>query len=182
MKEKIIVLFPGRNYPVECPTLYYARQVALSKGYKCVSIYYSDISKDRSIELTSLADVLEREVNKQLEGINWSLYSEIIFISKSIGTVIAGRYAKKNNIQVKNIYLTPLEETMDYMREDNSIAIIGEDDEYINFNYLYDYCKRNDITIYSFKGVGHSFNDKIHIDKSISILNDIVKIYGQYIL
>ena len=182
MEEKLIVLFPGRNYPVECPTLYYARQVALIKGYKCISIHYSDISKDRSIELSSLADILESEVNNQLEQIDWSTYRDIIFVSKSIGTVIAGRYAQKNNLQVKNIYLTPLKETMNYMWSDNSIVVIGEDDEYINFNYLFDYCKKNNIIIYPFKGVGHSFNDKVHIDKSISILNDIVNIYKQYII
>ncbi len=181
MKEKVIVLFPGRNYPVECPTLYYARQVAISRGYECITLRYSDISKDRNIDLGILADRLEDEVNEQLSTINWNEYNEIIFVSKSIGTVIAGRYQNENDIHVKNIYLTPLKETMNYMNANNSVVVIGEDDEYIDFKYLYDYCNKNNIIINSFEGVGHSFNDKLHIERSISILNDIVKIYEQYI-
>ena len=65
-------------------------------------------------------------------------YDEILFVSKSLGTVSAGWLAdaleKEKRVKpgtIRHIFMTPLEQTFPYMRKENCIVISGELDHYL---------------------------------------------------
>ena len=75
-------------------------------------------------------------------------YDEILFVSKSLGTVSAGWLAdaleKEKRVKpgtIRHIFMTPLEQTFPYMRKENCIVISGELDHYLERKKLKKFCK-----------------------------------------
>lgn len=67
------------------------------------------------------------QTEQALQDIDWNSYGSILFISKSIGTVIASAYASRHNIKGKSILFTPLTGTFSFARP-GSIAFHGTAD------------------------------------------------------
>ena len=67
------------------------------------------------------------QTEQALQDIDWNSYGSILFISKSIGTVIASAYASRHNIKGKSILFTPLTDTFPFARP-GSIAFHGTAD------------------------------------------------------
>ena len=82
MKRKnLVVLFPGKGYVVTCPLLYYAYLKYERRGYECVSISYGDYNNINDARNNVLI---------QINKLDLSSYDDIIFLSKSMGTIVAG--------------------------------------------------------------------------------------------
>ena len=50
-------------------------------------------------------DVLYQQAEKLLETIDFSKYENVLFISKSVGTVISSAYAQKHKIGASRSYI-----------------------------------------------------------------------------
>ena len=114
-KNKLAVFFPGIGYHCDKPLLYYSRKLAAEAGYETAltldySLAGSDITgniRGNREKMQQAFSYLYEQAVKQLSSVNWQDYDEIIFISKSIGTVIASAYARKENISCRQILYTP---------------------------------------------------------------------------
>ena len=108
MKEKLVIIFPGIGYHCDKPLLYYAKKLAKEHGYEeIVSLKYSYIGKNirgNEKKMQEACDILYQQAEKQLELIDFSKYAEVVFISKSVGTVISSSYAQKYKIKCKQIF------------------------------------------------------------------------------
>lgn len=99
MEEKtmIVVFFPGIGYHCDKPLLYYSRKLAQESGYeKIVSLSYSYDGKNirgNEQKMQEAFDSLYEQAGNDLAAIDFTQYSEILFVSKSIGTVIASAYS-----------------------------------------------------------------------------------------
>ena len=49
-ENKLLVVFPGANYSVDSPLLYYARFKFHTKGYKEITINYGELIKSNSLQ------------------------------------------------------------------------------------------------------------------------------------
>ena len=112
---KAVVLFPGIGYTADRPLLYYARKLAERQGYdRTVSVQYvyrgGNIRGNQEKMREAFAE-LYRQAEAALSEISWEDCSGILFISKSIGTVIAAAYAQSHGIKAKHLLYTPLAET-----------------------------------------------------------------------
>ena len=91
--KKIAVIFPGIGYTAQKPLLYYTASAAQDEGYQLLKLDYGeDIHTFRGRKEEELKPLIEKaqvRVKKQLEVIDWGQYEQILFLSKSIGTVIA---------------------------------------------------------------------------------------------
>ena len=100
-KNKLAVFFPGIGYHCDKPLLYYSRKLVAEAGYETAltldySLAGSDITgniRGNREKMQQAFSYLYEQAVKQLSSVNWQDYDEIIFISKSIGTVIASAYA-----------------------------------------------------------------------------------------
>lgn len=112
--SKIAVLFPGIGYTCERPLLYYAGKLAQSHGYQVISVPYGNFAsgikgnpeKMKAAFLSALG-----QCEEILKNISWENYSDILFISKSVGTVVAAAYRKQKRLPARSISFTPVEET-----------------------------------------------------------------------
>lgn len=176
--KKLIVLFPGVNYSVDMPLLYYAGFTYEVRGYKSVGVSYGNSFDEKQEFERSLVNA-KQIVLEQLQQIDFSIYSDVVFVSKSIGTVMAGWIQHTMGIKVRNIYLTPLQETLEYMTKEQSIiaAVAGTRDKYIKAEKLKQHCEKESIKLHLIDGVGHRLEVFGDMNKNIEILKEVVDLY-----
>lgn len=176
--KKIVVLFPGANYSTDCPLLYYAGFKFEVRGYEKVAISYECILKqDKSFE-EFMEDIKNLSLT-QLQRFDLSKYDDIVFISKSLGTVVAGWIEEKLCIKVRHIYLTPIKETLSYIQHEKNIitVVAGTKDKQLSSDILKEHCLKENICLKLIDGVGHRLEVWGDMNKNIEILREIVDIY-----
>ncbi|WP_438349959.1 alpha/beta hydrolase [Paenibacillus sp. FA6] len=124
--RKLVVLFPGRNYSCELPLLYYAGNTALQLDYDLLILEYGYQAARMSLDLNDLPKVID-ECFESIKIIA-NNYDQVIFISKSLGTIIAGEVHRRLQVQINHIFLTPLVETIEFINTTNGIVIFGSKD------------------------------------------------------
>lgn len=176
--KKMVVIFPGENYSADCPLLYYAGFKFEVRGYEKVIISYKNmLEQDKSFE-ECMEDIKEYAF-KQLKDFNLSEYEDIVFVSKSLGTVVAGWVEEKLCVEARHIYLTPVRETLPYIQSGkNIIAVVaGTKDKQLNADTLKDHCKLENIYLKQIDGAGHRLEIWGDMEKNIDIIKEVVAIY-----
>lgn len=114
---KLVVCFPGIGYHCDKPLLYYGRRVAESIGYKEYKNveYVNRIGnvKGDPVKMQAAFEDLYGQTEEILKDIDFSGYDSILFLSKSVGTIIATTYAERHKIPCRHVLYTPLEATFD---------------------------------------------------------------------
>ena len=96
---EIAVHFPGIGYHCDKPLLYYSRNCACELGYKDYKnvsyTYNAGNIRGNEKKMKDAYEALLSQTEAALTDIYWSGYDDALFISKSIGTIIAASYAEK---------------------------------------------------------------------------------------
>jgi len=166
--KKLVIVFPGIGYTVDKPLLYYALDVAYELGYQaCRKVSYTlrDTVKihDTAREIREGRSDIYSQVEKQLSDIDWGQYDEVLFVSKSIGTVMATAYANLHKLKkIKHVLYTPLKDTFDFKPE-NAIAFIGTADGCSAYREIVELSEAVGIAVELYEACNHS----LETDKSI---------------
>ena len=181
MSKNLVVLFPGVRYSVDCPLLYYADLCYSLRGYevKAINSYEVDVADGLS-DLNTYAALAEKNVMKQLQHVEWNSYENIVFASKSIGTVIALWLEDKLQLErVRHILLTPLNQTIPFMKRERRYQCIvtGTDDHFVDWKELVELCQTRNYPLTVIEGVGHRLETEDDFMENLNILNQIVKLY-----
>ena len=158
--SKIAVYFPGIGYHCDKPLLYYSRNIACELGYKDyrnVSYTYNAGNiRGNEKKMKEAYEALFSQVEDRLADIDWSAYDDVLFVSKSIGTIIAASYAKKHELEnARHILYTPLAQTF-LFAPDNALAFIGTADPWSDTDEIIRLSNANHIPIYVYEGCNHS--------------------------
>ncbi len=131
---KLAVIFPGIGYHKDKPLLYYSSKIAQNAGFETRYIEYHDMPQKirGNIEMMKkAAELAYTQAKEQLSDIVFSDYDDVLFIGKSIGTVVLARYVTSNGINARQIWYTPVEATFSFGIHD-AIAFRGDDDPWSN--------------------------------------------------
>lgn len=157
--KKLIIIFPGIGYHCDKPLLYYSRAVARECGYEeCVNLTYSyDGGNIRGNEqkMQMAFEALYAQAEKRLAQVEFGQYEDILFVSKSVGTIIASAYAKKHGINCRHVLYTPLAQTFSFAPE-RGITFIGTKDPWSNVDEVMSLSRKNNTPIYVYDGTNHS--------------------------
>lgn len=179
--NKLAIFFPGIGYHCDKPLLYYSRKLADEAGYKSIlTLDYSlagsnitgNIRGDKEKMLQAFSYLYEQAA-KQLSSINWQDYDEIIFISKSIGTVIASAFAQHEKISCRQILYTPLCETYDFHPQ-NAIAFLGTSDPWSDIEKVTDISGEQKIPLFLYPDANHSLETEDTL-RNIKTLQDVME-------
>lgn len=115
--KKLAVIFPGIGYHTDKPLLFYSKKLAKQYGYEVVEVPYKDLFKnvtdpEKKLEAAFLSAFAQTE--EILQNVPFEEYETILFISKSIGTVVASAYAQKYGLKARQILYTPVEATFSF--------------------------------------------------------------------
>lgn len=180
---KIAVFFPGIGYHCDKPLLYYSRKIAIQLGYdKVVTLSYSydggDVFNNKE-KMKEAFEVLYKQAENALQDIAFEEYEEVLFVSKSVGTIIASQYAAGKNINCKHILYTPLEYTFGYPHQD-AIAFIGTADLWSNVDDVIGLAKKQNVQIFSYEGLNHSL-EKDDVQENLHVLVDVMDKTAEYL-
>ena len=181
--DKIAVVFPGVGYTKDRPLLYYAGKLAVKKGYELIHMDFSGIDwskeklKDRNFMRETVLECLRRTKEK-IGGINPQ--TEPVFISKSIGTVVATAYASQNGLNAKHICFSPLEEIGDYISKESGILFYADADPFADYKAIEKIRDKKNLTAYDIQGGNHSLETG-DVIKDIKNLNEIMTVVDKFL-
>ncbi len=199
--SKIAVYFPGVGYHCDKPLLYYSRDIACEAGYdKYVNVDYKySCGKIRGDEakIYETYRVLYDMAVDILKDIDWDEYDDILFVSKSIGTVIAVTYAGKMIKRgVRHILYTPLKYTFyaaggcdlrsgeaissSFSDPLDAVAFIGKNDPWSNVPEVVNMAGEAGVAIYTYEDANHSLETSDTLT-NIGIIDDVMRKSRDYI-
>lgn len=182
--KKLAIYFPGIGYHCDKPLLYYSRALALQLGYeeyRSLSYTFDGTNlRGNEEKMREAFECLYGQAVAGLEDIDWKEYDDILFVSKSIGTVISTAMAHKKQIMCRQILLTPLEQTYQFPVKDG-IAFIGTCDPWSRLDIVKENSAGQDVPLYFYEGANHSLETGDTFE-NITILKDVLKKEKEYII
>lgn len=183
--NRIAVFFPGIGYHCDKPLLYFSRDIGYEQGYeKYINVQYSfkaENIRGNQEKMVQAFEALYGQAEEVLQDIDWNSYDDILFVSKSIGTIIATAYADRHKIEdVKQVLYTPLVQTFDFELQ-NAIAFIGTNDAWSDVNEIVRLAHEKQIPIEVYDNCNHSLECDDTL-LNIEFLADIIRKTKDFIL
>lgn len=181
--KKIACLFPGIGYTCDKPLLYYSWKLLRGLDWEVVPVPYGgfpDKVKGNPEKMQQCADMALEQAENILREIDWQEYEEILFIGKSVGTVVCAAYAKRHGLRCRQILFTPVEATFGFA-DKNAIVFHGTGDPWADTKAIRESCKRLNLPLYETEGANHSLETG-DIDKDIKEMRKVMKTVRAYIL
>ena len=170
------VLFPGIGYHIDKPLLYYSAKLARARGCDLLAVQYPALPTG----LRGHAEKIEQTVQtalsaaeEQLTTIDWTAYDRVFFLSKSIGTAIAARYAVQHNIHPRQVYYTPIEQALPYL-DPTGIAFHGTANPWARTELITEGCRRLGVPLHLTENADHSMETG-DVLRDITILHTILE-------
>ena len=123
-----VVLFPGDHYRCDAPLLYYARMVSLQRGADVLCLEYGHQVARVALRGGQDMDQIACESAQAVQRFVRDSHRRLVFISKSLGTWVAGAVARRCRLSVTHIFLTPVSGAIQAMIQDGGTVIVGKDD------------------------------------------------------
>lgn len=174
--RRLAVIFPGIGYTCEKPLLYYSEHLAKQGGYEIIRVNYSDFPKNvkgDSKKMKESFDLALEQTKEILKDVEWDAYKEILFLSKSIGTVVSSYYAKERQLNVKNILFTPLKETFQFAKMP-CVIFHGTADPWAKTEEIQRLAKMHQIPIDVAEGANHSLETG-NVSRDVEILRNVIQ-------
>lgn len=182
--KKIAVFFPGLGYSTERPLLYYTKKMLIGYGYEIVELNYAtridaDITKEirdnllnpktvKNVVLKYVGEAI-RFLEDQLEkgsyikkqstakgAVCFEGYDRVMFVSKSIGSVVDAFFCSKYGIRAEHIFYTPLEQAFQLVKNIDGLAFSGLADPVAKADAVREICGHHNIEFYSVAEGNHS--------------------------
>lgn len=189
--KKLAVFFPGIGYTVDRPLLYYSQKIAKEYEYDIKLLPYNGFpdgvrgNKDKMLESFNIALNAAKEM---LSDTNMDMYDEVLFVAKSVGTVVATKIAEelysKDVVweeKLRLVLYTPLEATFKF-EVHKAIAFTGTADPWVGgeASTIAKICHSKGIKCISFEGANHSLETG-DLTRDMEYLSQIIRLTKQYI-
>lgn len=161
-QDGLAVIFPGIGYTCDRSLLYYTAVMMKELGYKVVPVPYTGFPKNvkgDAQKMRQCYDIALGQAREVLRDINFDDYKDILFIGKSVGTMVALAIAKEFDLKARSVLYTPLVETFDLLPEDTSeqiIAFHGTSDPWAKTPEIIAACERRGIPLHLVEQANHS--------------------------
>lgn len=165
------------------PTLHYARKAALLSGCDVLSLTYGVPTSLLDFSEDNIYKTLIEECFLAISKVTVSAYEKIIFISKSIGNLIAIDVDRLYfNSLVTHVFYTPVETFIEKIPAQNCVVFTGDRDKFFRAESVAKLKALSHVTVYSYPHAVHSLEVNDDIAESLNILGDVTKKLESYIL
>lgn len=170
--NQLAVLFPGANYPCKAPLLDFTAQVALQKGFDVLMLEYG-FQTNRSTEVNDKVGSSLNEMMPVLESYVAD-YQQTVFVSKSIGTVIAGDVSSRLGTIDTQVFLTPVRTTIAYIcAARRSLVIVGDRDNLFTKEDIQRISGKHNTAVHVVPNADHALRVAGDYSASLSILSNV---------
>lgn len=167
MGKRIVFSFPGKRGE-EIPLLYFGAKHYVDRDYEKVYIQHPASGN-------GLEEVYEN-AKAILRSYDFSEYEDIVFVGKSMGTVVACKLKAELQIDARLVLFTPLNDTLPYINSDNRVvlAAMGDNDRFLDWEVLREHCEKENVPYYIEPGVGHSMEVKEDLARNLQIISNVI--------
>lgn len=182
----LVVLLQGIGYTYDMPLLYFSKKLAMEKGYDVLPVEYGAVKVGIKLKLDNKKEI-GILIEESCELIKMALsdkYKKIIFIGKSIGTVVQRTMEinlKDYNGEIVNVYLTPINKTCELGIQKGSLVVCGTKDPFITCENREKLMCRDDIKYIEIKDANHSLMIECDVETSVKALEEVLCIIKQFI-
>lgn len=178
----LTIILPGIGYINESPLMYYSRKIALELGLDVLCVNYGFQLSHADFNIDSELNIVIQESEKVIAKCLSKTYRMIIFIGKSMGTIIQNHLSNQLlDYKQVHIYLTPVNKTLENIINYPCLTITGTDDAMIN-NFSRSALENNsNIELIQIDGANHSL-ECLDVLKSIEILSSAMKTLRKFII
>ena len=139
MKE-IAIFFPGIGYGNDKPLLHYSQKLFKERNIEILKVEWNDFPPDSKKNKDFLEEAVKlslSQTEEKFKSFDFSGYSKVYLIGKSIGTVsctfMNEKFFKISDIETKLILFTPVEMTFDYLdADDDALIFHGTKDPWLS--------------------------------------------------
>ena len=183
--KKLAIFFPGIGYHVDKPLLYYSRKLAGEAGYEQIALkydYHAGNIRGNKEKMEEAFHALYAQAEAQLADVDFTAYAEVLFVSKSVGTIIASAYAQKledagTTAELCHILYTPLEATYTFAPK-HAVAFIGTADPWSDVPAVIRMSEAQGVPMHVYENANHSL-ETCDTMQNLKILQDVMeKTYG----
>lgn len=156
--RRLAALFPGIGYHCDKPLLYYSARLARAAGYEALPVSYAGFPekvRGDGDKLRACLEIAWAQAEALLAHVAWADYGDVLFIGKSIGTIVAARYAAEKGLAARSVLLTPLVETFSFAQGE-AVAFHGTADPWAETSAVVAACEAKGIPLYLTEGANHS--------------------------
>lgn len=182
--KKIAVFFPGIGYTVDKPLMYYSRRMASAYGYEIRLLPYGGfpdkVKGDRS-KMEESFELALTQSQAMMADLNLSDYGEVLFVGKSVGTVVSAAVAAQSAVQdrIRQVLYTPLEDTFAFPLGD-AVVFTGLGDPWVGKenSRIPGLCGERKIPCHVYPGANHSLetgNVQVDLDNLRGIMRETEK-------
>ena len=181
-ERKIACLFPGIGYTCDKPLLYYSGKLLKGMGWEVVPVPYSGFPEKVKGDPEKMRLCAEMAL-EQSEGIlretEWDRYDRILFVGKSVGTVVCSAYAAVHGVHCRRILFTPVEDTFAFPVGE-AVAFHGTSDPWADTGVIRECCRKQGIPLYETEGANHSLETG-DVEKDIKELRKVMKTVREFV-
>lgn len=176
--KALAVIFPGKNYSADRSLLDYAAKAAREHNCDVLLLEYGFQSARVDFKREEMS-LLIQECKAALASL--PEYKKLLFISKSIGTVIAGKIAEELGIQKKtsHLYLTPLPEAIPLIQQSQGTVIYGGSDPVFSEQHSGEIRGLHPIKVYRIDDANHNL-EVGRVNESLAVLLVIINFYYEF--
>ncbi len=179
--ESIVILFPGADYNCDKPLLHYARKATLLSGCDVLNLEYGYFKANNSFRRESLEEII-KESNEAIQLCLSNSYKNIYFISKSLGTLIAGEISKLiGSDKINNLFLTPIEDTIPHIISSKCTVVIGENDRSFPKENIDKISIYPSVELYIIDNATHSLEIDNDYVESLEILSEVTNLCVRFV-
>lgn len=173
--NRLAIVLPGQRYTNMAPYLYYPLNIALECGYDALAVEYG--FQRCGVEFVPDKDSLAHVVKETKEAVDICLeqkrYSEILFIGKSLGTLVQIRLKDEfSEYSQRHILLTPLPECISVIKQTECMVVVGTKDKVFKNEHSAEISGLKDITLITVEGADHSMEKGSH-EENLRVLSDV---------
>lgn len=181
----LVIFYPGYRYTLNAPVFFYLQELFMQKGFDILGIDYryhenadflSTTDEEKQTWFRYDCNAIGKAIKNYSEG-----YKRIIYVGKSLGTIVLLNQLKDGLIQEKAeiILLTPATDAheiyLTIQKIQNRILIVyGNADKYYNKMYIDLLKGRKDVFIKVIEKAGHVFEEAGNIKQSIFNLEEVI--------
>jgi hypothetical protein len=176
--NQLAVLFPGNAYTLDAPALWYIARAVFQSGCDVLGAEYGFQANRQFGSLTETVV----EVAEALRQFPLHQYEQIVFIGKSLGTIVQGEVAKQLNLAVRrNVFLTPVQQAIPFIRNSEySLVVIGDQDHLFRRPEQQEVESMENVELHILPGANHSLEVENDYRKSMDYLIQTVDLVASF--
>ena len=174
--DTLAVILPGIGYTIDRVTLEYSSELALKLGFDLLKVEYGFQVARKEFNVEKEFDIIVEETLEIVENALSENYKNIVIIGKSIGTCVQNLLNDRiEGYNIENIYISPINKTVEMGIKENSLVITGTKDPLIskeNLEKIKDISGSDLVTI---KDGNHALNIEKDPIKSLRSQTEVIE-------